>query len=72
MNVTDLSREQLSELKGNYLCERNEERGERTFWSDLCDADVLVSDAEIYEAYAATDFCDDDFFCSCYLKRSYV
>jgi len=65
MNVTDLSRNQLIELKSDYLCKRNDENGERTYWSDLVDADQLVSDSEIYEAYASIEFVEDDFFCSC-------
>lgn len=64
MNVTDLSRDQLIELKGDYICTRNDEQGERTYWSDFADADELVSDEEVYEVYADVDFVNDDFMCS--------
>lgn len=64
MDVHELSRDQLTELKGNYICEKNEERGEGTSWGEIADADEIISDAEIFEAYAGYEFGNDDFSCT--------
>lgn len=64
MDVTELTRDQLAELKGNYLCEQNDAKGEGTSWGELAAADELVSDEEIFEAYAGTIFSSDDFSCT--------
>lgn len=65
MTVHELSANQLSELKQNYLCQHLLETEDRTpSWDELACADDIVSDETIYEAYAATDFVEDDFFCS--------
>jgi len=60
MDVRELNREQLEELKGNYLCERD-----GVAWWDIANADAIVTDEEIFEHYAGTDFVNDDFSCSC-------
>lgn len=57
MDVRELSRNQLIQLKQHYLCETSEMWG----WKDLAEADSLISDAEIFRAYARTDFSPDDF-----------
>ena len=62
MKVTELNREQLEELKQNYLTRKNEENGEGTSYGELADADRLVSDEEIFNEYADTEFTEDDFF----------
>ena len=63
MTVHELSRDQLVELKQNYL----------SLWIDgpepvsydvLMDADELIPDETIFETYEGTIFTDDDFFCS--------
>ena len=63
MTVYELSRDQLIELKQNYL----------SLWIDgyepvsydvLMDADELIPDETIFEAYEGTIFTEDDFFCS--------
>lgn len=64
MTVYDLNREQLIELKQAYLTQQYDERGESPSWGELASADEIISDDEIYEAYAGTDFVNDDFFCS--------
>lgn len=65
MKVEELSREQLVELKQNYLTELSDKRnGEGVSYWELANADELVSDEEIFDYYAGTDFVPEDFFCS--------
>ena len=61
MEVTELSRDQLTELKGNYLDERMDGSAS---WGEIADADEIISDAEIFEAYAGYEFGNDDFGCT--------
>lgn len=60
MSVYELSNNQLIELKQHYLCEVQE----NVSYEELCDADYIVSDEEIFEAYDCTDFSSDDFMCA--------
>lgn len=64
MTVYDLNRDQLVELKQNYLTENMEEQGYGVSYDVLADADNIISDERIYEIYAGTEFSPDDFFCS--------
>lgn len=64
MDVRDLTRDQLDELKQRMICDRNEEKGEGTSWGELASAGDLISDAEAFEEFGDIDFSDDDFFCS--------
>ena len=73
MDVTELSREQLEELKNNYMaelvnegtfaevmnCDYNE-----SSWDDCANADKLIPDEVIFEHYAGIEFVNDDFFCT--------
>lgn len=61
MTVYDLNRDQLAELKQHYLTEQMDARGESPSWGELADADDIISDEEIYDAYAGTIFSLDDF-----------
>ena len=61
MKVTELNREQLVELKCNYICMMNDENGEGSSYGELAAADDIVSDDEIIAAYADTTFSPDDF-----------
>lgn len=73
MDVTELSREQLIELKGAYL---RELVNEGTFaevmgvdydepsYSDMANIDSLVPDDVIFKHYEDIHFVEDDFFCS--------
>ena len=61
MSVKELNRNQLVLLKQSYLIQGNERNEERTYWSDLADADEIVSDELIYDEYAGYDFSEDDF-----------
>ena len=60
MSVYELSKNQLIELKQYYLCEVQE----NVSYGELCDADDIVSDEEIFQAYSCTDFSSDDFMCA--------
>ena len=73
MDVRDLTREQLIELKQDYMAElvnegtfaevMNRDYNEPSY-GDLADADEIISDDLIFDHYAGTDFVNDDFFCS--------
>ena len=58
MGVHELNRDQLIQLKQNYLMETQE----HVYWSELAEADELVSDSVIMEEYAGVVFSPDDFF----------
>ena len=65
MLVTELNRDQLIELKGNYIDNylyENEGRG--ASYGELASADELVSDEKIFEEYESYDFSMDDFGCT--------
>lgn len=66
MSVEELSRDQLIELKQNYL---EEVLGEETSWYDLANADNIVSDEYVFAQEGATEFVMDDFFCTAGQKR---
>ena len=60
MTTHELNREQMTELKGKYLCETQDS----VSYGELADADEIVSDQTIHEHYAGIYFVDDDFTCS--------
>lgn len=64
MTVYDLNKDQLTELKQNYYVQLLDERGESPSQYELANIDDYVSDEEIFDEYAGTDFVPDDFFCS--------
>ncbi len=65
MTVSKLTRDQIIELKQNYLSEKIYNEGERCIsWGELADADELVSDETIFAEYGGYDFSVDDFFCT--------
>lgn len=61
MTIKELNPEQLATVKQNYYIQKQEEKGEKVFMSELVEIDRLVSDSEIFEAYADTIFTEDDF-----------
>ena len=61
MDVRDLTRDQLDELKQRMVCDRTEEKGEGTSWGELASAADLISDEEVYEEWGGVDFSEDDF-----------
>ena len=58
MSVYELSKNQLIELKQNYLCEVQK----NVSYGELCDADNIISDEEIFNEYENVKFSEDDFF----------
>lgn len=63
--VTDLTRDELTELKGFYLTELvNEGEIEEPSWWDLANIDEIVSDEIVFEYYHDILFTEDDFFCN--------
>ena len=61
MKVYDLNRDQLIELKQQYLSNFD---GHEPSYSELANADEIVSDEEIYRYAAGWSFTPDDFFSS--------
>ena len=61
MNVTQLNRDQLEELKQNHYCITHES----VSYGELADIDNLISDKEIMKIYSHYIFSEDDFFSSC-------
>ena len=61
MTVYELNRDQLEELKQRYYMDHV---NEKPSYGELAEIDNLVSDEEVYEEYAGTDFVMDDFFCT--------
>lgn len=64
MTVKQLNRDMLIELKERYLADKREQSGEGISYSELANADKIVSDETIYEEYGCLNFGVDDFFCS--------
>lgn len=73
MDVLELSRDQLIELKCNYMAELVNEGTfaevmnrdyEEPSCGDIANADELISDEFIMEHYAGINFVNDDFFCT--------
>ena len=58
MSVYELSKNQLIKLKQNYLFKRDE----NISYDKLLDADIIVSDEEIFNEYENVKFSEDDFF----------
>jgi len=59
-NVFQLSKDQLTELKGFYYTQKHKNAS----WQELANINNYVSDDEIVREYESTLFVDDDFFCS--------
>ena len=64
LTVYDLTRDQINELKASYLDQHLQEtEGRSASYGELADAGEIVPDWLIFDAYAATLFSPDDFFC---------
>lgn len=61
MTIKELTPEQLEQVKQNYYMMQQAEKGEGVSYGELADINNLVTDAEIFEAYANTIFSPDDF-----------
>lgn len=73
MDVLELSREQLVELKQNYLEQLADEGSyaeilnvdyNEPSYLDLANADEIVPDCVIFKNYEDVCFVNDDFFCT--------
>lgn len=64
MTVKELNRDQLIELKQDYLEKWAQETCERLSWEDLANADDEIPDEWVYEYYADYEFTNDDFCCT--------
>lgn len=62
MSVEELNRDQLIQLKQNMLMERMDEEGETPSWGELAEVDSIITDEEVQQEYAGTDFVTDDFW----------
>ena len=67
MKVQELSREQLDELKSNYLWDMLEEvyqTNKAHYHFLLENMDWNIADDIVFKHYKDTDFCNEDFWCS--------
>jgi hypothetical protein len=64
MTVYELTEEQLEELAGNYLDEKNAQCGEGTSYYELAEPFEFVSRKEVMAYYDNYIFCNDDFSCT--------
>ena len=73
MNVRELSREQMHELKEAYLTKLADEGTfaevlgvdyDAPSYGDLANADDIVPDDVMFREYDVIDFVKDDFFCT--------
>lgn len=62
MTVEELNHDQLSQVKVNYYTNDLGEPNGPLSYGDLLDIDDIVSDDEVYDAYAGVVFTEDDFF----------
>lgn len=63
MNVKELNKEQLQQLKIRYLDDLlQEEEGRNISYGEMANIDEIVSDKIIYDLYESTTFVDEDFF----------
>lgn len=61
MKVTELTREQLIKLKQRYLTDWYDDLGQSPSYSELADADALVSDETAFDYFEGIDFVEEDF-----------
>lgn len=62
MSVEELNSEQLTQLKQNMLMERMDAEGESPSWGELAEVDALITDEEVQQEYAGTEFVTADFW----------
>lgn len=63
-SVKELNRDELIELKQNYLCELYDNENKCPSWGELFEADEIIPDNEIYARYDCYAFTENDFFCN--------
>lgn len=59
MNVRELNREQLLQLKQRYLCDTQDET---VSYGELAAADELVTDEQVFKMFDGYVFTEEDFF----------
>lgn len=65
MTASELTAEQMEELKQSYLFQHLEETEDRSAsYEELANAADIVPDWIIFDAYGGTVFSNDDFACS--------
>lgn len=63
MTIYDLNREQIIQVKQDYLTEHlYETEGRTPSYGELAIVNEIVPDWIVFEAYACYDFSEDDFF----------
>lgn len=62
MTVYELSHDQLQQVKVNYYMNDLGEPNGPLSYGDLLNIDGIVSNDEVYDAYAGVDFTEEDFF----------
>ena len=61
MTIKELTREQLITVKQYYLATKKEKAGQGVSYGEVAEADTLITDAEIFDAYQDTEFSEGDF-----------
>lgn len=64
MKVTELNKDQLTELKERFYTEKQAKLGNGVSYGELANIDNLITNDEIMQEYDDTTFSNDDFFCS--------
>ena len=64
MKVTELTRDQLVELKERYLVDWYDRLGRYPSWEELATADSVVADYAIFDYFDGIEFVPEDFICS--------
>lgn len=65
MTISELSHEQMEELKQNYLTQHLLKVEDRSpTYTELINAVEIVPDSILFDVYGATEFNDDDFVCT--------
>ena len=59
MKVTELNREQLTQLKQAYMTQLDDY--DEPSWGDLAMADEMVPDDVVFREWEGTDFVEEDF-----------
>ena len=61
MTIKELTPDQLTQVKQEYYTRKLEEQGQGVSYLELATVNELVTDAEIFEAFAGVEFVPGDF-----------
>jgi len=64
MNVRELNREQLLELKERYIIDWYAANNRTPSWSEMANAETIVADYAVFDYFDGIDFVPEDFSCS--------